>query len=146
MISRRIDSFMATTQNTYWQGIEMLPVMHEYIAAELNDAMTQLETLVSMKNEPYELEPFIAETIFTRYSDKIVQRYQIEEQCRVWRSIKLLNIQQLETIIRLENNLTLSNKLSQQILFFVEHFKQAEVLEDNMRQVVPRDFYFETKH
>lgn len=132
MISKRIDSFMATVQKNYWKGIEMLPVMHEYIEAELRDAQSQLATLVSMKKKQaqqgkqYSLEPFIAETIFSRYSDKIAQRYQIEKQCHEWRNISLLTQSQLGMIRELENNLTMLNKYSQQVLFYVEHFKQQE--------------------
>jgi glutathionylspermidine synthase len=124
MISKKIDDFIASTQMTYWKGIEMLPVIHEYIESEIDDARAQLDVLISVKDEAYELEPCVVESILSRFSKRIVQRYQIEEQCRLWSRLDLLSNQQKETIKILEQNITYINKLSQQILFFVKHFEK----------------------
>lgn len=125
MIIKRINSFMASNINAYWRGIEMLPVIHEYIEAELADAVVQLNQLAAMQQESYSIDTLVAEGIFNRYSDKIAQRYEIEKQCHIWRSIKYLSQNHVNTIVILENNLTKLNKLSQQILFFVEHFQRT---------------------
>lgn len=131
MISKKIDDFIASTQMTYWKGIEMLPVIHEYIESEIIDAQTQLNILTSVKDEAYELEPCVVENIFSRFNKKIVQRYQIEEQCRLWRRLDLISNQQRETIKILEQNITHINRLSQQILFFVKHFEKAATMNEN---------------
>lgn len=125
MVSKKIDSFISSTQMTYWKGIEMLPVIHEYIESEIADAQSQLDILISVKDEDYELESCVAENIFTRFSYQIAQRYHIEEQCRLWSRLYLLSAQQKEMIKMLKQNITYLNKLSQQILFYVNHFKNA---------------------
>ena len=138
MISKVIDSFMTATQHSYWRGIEMLPVIHEYIEAELSDATRQVGLLASMQNGGYQITPSAAEQILNCCSKKIAQRYQIEEQCRAWRRIKHLGAQELQTICLLESSMVELNKLTQQVLFFVEHFKQASGLSQSKHRYYGR--------
>ena len=109
-------------KESFWQGIEMLPVIDEMVIENINDAHAQLSFLASKNQVKETLSNDQLQQLINTYEEKSNQAHLLKEQCRLWRNTQHLSDQQKLLLSSLELNLVRSEKVSQQIL--VEIHKQ----------------------
>lgn len=114
--------WMANDKTSPRQTLNMLPVMVANIQDALETSQLTLLNLESMKDRPDILRGKTSEQLVHAHEKQLHQLLVLREQCAHWRRTDYLTPTQKDSLAELERNISLLEKLSQQILFITRHF------------------------